>query len=172
LSGAPRWLIRRLRQSDLPAFRPVRLAALRDHPEAFGTSYKEELDGAPGSDIARLIVDPPSATLGGFADGSLVGTTCMMVSPRIKQRHKGHLSAVYVVPEWRGTGLARALLDAAVGQARAANLSSLTLSVTVGNEAARRLYLRAGFRSYGVEPRGLRIGSDLLDEELMVLLLE
>ncbi len=94
-----------------------------------------------------------------------------MVSWRIKQRHKGHLSAVYVVPEWRGTGLARALLDAAIGQARAANLSTITLTVTAGNEAARRLYLRAGFRSYGVEPRGLRIGTDLLDEELMVLLL-
>jgi ribosomal protein S18 acetylase RimI-like enzyme len=48
----------------------------------------------------------------------------------------------------------------------------LTLSVTVGNTAARRLYIRAGFTVYGVEPLSLRVGADLLDEELMVLRLD
>ena len=43
------------------------------------------------------------------------------------------------------------------------------LSVTVGNEAARRLYLNAGFVPYGIEPRSLMIGSDLMDIELMAL---
>ena len=102
----------------------------------------------------------------------LVGTACLAVSRLIKQRHKGHVLAVYVTPEWRGTGLSRGLLNDLVGHARATGLITLTLSVTVGNEPARNLYLRAGFRIYGVEPRSLRIGTVLLDEELMALALD
>jgi RimJ/RimL family protein N-acetyltransferase len=59
-----------------------------------------------------------------------------------------------------------------VEYAREAGLIALTLSVTVGNEAARGLYLRAGFRTYGIEPRSLRIGGELYDEELMALALD
>lgn len=172
MTSEPLWLIRRLSPSDLPTFRPVRLAALRDHPEAFGSSYEEEQGDVQGNDMARLISAPPGTMLGGFAADRLVGTACMTVSPRIKQRHKGHLSAFYVAPDWRGTGLARALLDEIVRHARVADLLTLTLSVSVGNQPARRLYLDAGFQSYGIEPRSLRIGPDLLDAELMVLLLD
>lgn len=155
----------------------MRLRALRDHPEAFGASYEEELGDPDG--MARLIAEPPGAMLGGFVPsgavpggaipGELAGTIGLTVSPRAKLRHKGHVSAVYVAPECRGTGLARALLDQTILHARAAGLLGLTLSVTVGNEAARRLYLRAGFRTCGVEPGSLRIGGDLFDEELMVM---
>jgi len=174
-------VIRRLTQDDLPIFRPVRLAALRDHPEAFGSSFEEEqgsLDGeegkadGQGDAMSRLIAEPPGVTLGGFTDGRLVATGCMTVSVRIKQRHKGHLSAVYVSPGFRGTGLAQGIQNGLIEQARAAGLSFLTLSVTVGNHSARALYQSAGFQAYGIEPRSLRIGSELFDEELMLLRLD
>jgi ribosomal protein S18 acetylase RimI-like enzyme len=172
LSGRCAWRIRRLTQSDLPDYRPLRLTALRDHPEAFGSSFEEEQCDTPETHMSRLIARPPGATLGAFVTERLVGTACVMVSPRIKQRHKGHVLAVYVAPEWRGTGLARGLLDDVIGHAREAGLLALTLSVTIGNEPARRLYLRAGFRTYGIEPRSLRIGGELHDEELMALALD
>lgn len=159
------WFIRPLRQGDLPLYRPLRLEALRQHPDAFGSSFEEE----QGSDLAHLIGEPPNLTLGGFAQGGLVGTAGFVVSPKRKQRHKGHVIGVYVAPNWRRTGLACALVDRVIREARAHGLLLLTLSVTVGNIAARRLYLRAGFKSYGVEPQSLRIGTDLLDEELMAL---
>lgn len=108
-------------------------------------------------------------TLGGFVDGVLVGTAALIVSPRLKQRHKGQVVGVYVAPAWRRTGLARALTDRLIDEARSARLIILMLSVTVGNEAARRLYLNAGFVSYGIEPRSLMIGSELVDTELMAL---
>ncbi|MDB5398139.1 MAG: hypothetical protein QOD93_7532 [Acetobacteraceae bacterium] len=158
-------MIRPLRQRDLPLYRPLRLEALLRHPEAFGSSFEEE----QGSDLSHLIGDPPNVTLGGFVDGVMVGTAGLVVSPRLKQRHKGHVVGVYVAPAWRRTGLARALLDHLVADARKSGLILLTLSVTVGNTAARRLYLHAGFTVYGVEPLSLRVGSDPLDEELMAL---
>lgn len=154
-----------MRQSDLPLFRPLRLEALREHPDAFGSSVEEEAD----SDLSHMIGDGPNVTLGGFVGGVLAGMAALVVSPKLKQRHKGHVVGVYVAPSWRGTGLARALTDGLIGEARSTGLVLLTLSVTVGNEAARRLYLNAGFRPYGIEPGSLMIGSTLLDAELMVL---
>jgi ribosomal protein S18 acetylase RimI-like enzyme len=159
------WLIRALEKSDLPLYKPLRLEALRQHPEAFGSSFEEE----QGSDLGRLIGERPNVTLGGFVAGALVGTIALVVSPKIKQRHKGHVVAVYVTQAARRTGLARALLDRIIHEARSSGLILLTLSVTTGNTAATRLYLNAGFTVYGVEPLSMRVGSAFLDEELMVL---
>jgi ribosomal protein S18 acetylase RimI-like enzyme len=165
MTGGTPWLIRPLRQDDLPLYRPVRLEALRLHPEAFGSSFEEE----QGDDLSRMIGKAPSVTLGGFAEDRMIGTAALLVSPKLKQRHKGHVVGVYVVPSWRGSGLAQALLDRLIVHARANSLVLLTLAVTAGNAAASRLYLRSGFTLYGVEPLSLRIGSDLLDEELLAL---
>ena len=157
-----------LRQDDLALFRPLRLEALRRHPSAFGVAFEEERDG----NLGRLIGAGQAVTLGGFVGGALVGSAGMVVPERVKQRHKGHVVGVYVDPAWRRAGLARALLDGLIEQARARGLVLLTLSVTVGNAAARGLYSGAGFLVYGVEPISLRVGDDFLDEELMALRLE
>jgi ribosomal protein S18 acetylase RimI-like enzyme len=157
-----------LRQSDLPLYRPMRLEALRRHPEAFGSSVEEEQD----SDMSRMIGGPPNMTLGGFVNDALVGSLGLVVSPKLKQRHKGHIIGVYVVPEWRRTGLAQALLDRMVKEARSSGLTVLTLSVTAGNASARRVYEHAGFTVYGVEPRSLRVGGVYFDEEQMALRLD
>jgi ribosomal protein S18 acetylase RimI-like enzyme len=119
-----------------------------------------------------MIGDRPNVTLGAFVGDALVGTAAFAVSPKRKQRHKGHVVGVYVIPTWRGTGLARVLTARLIAEARTGGLVLLTLSVTIGNEAARRLYLNAGFVPYGIEPGSLMIGSDLLDAELMALWLD
>jgi RimJ/RimL family protein N-acetyltransferase len=45
----------------------------------------------------------------------------------------------------------------------------VTLTVAVGNDGARRIYERMGFRSFGIEPRGLLVDGEFVDEEMMVL---
>jgi ribosomal protein S18 acetylase RimI-like enzyme len=165
MSGATPWLIRPLAQDDLPLYRPLRLEALRQHPDAFGAAFEDE----QGDDLAHRIGNRPSVTLGGFVEGAMVGTVALVVSPRIKQRHKGHIVGMYIAPPQRRTGLARALLERLIHEARSSGLIVLTLSVTAGNAAARRLYLSTGFSRYGVEPLSLRVGSEFLDEDLMAL---
>ena len=162
-------LVRRLTHADLPAFRAVRLTALRQHPEAFGSSYEEEsvLDLAG---FARLVPETqPDAVFGGFAGTDLAGTAGLVVHPRLKQRHKGHVVGVYVAPEHRQSGLARQLMQAIIAAGQQADLALLHLAVTRGNEAARRLYLGLGFQIYGVERRALRVDGVWYDEELMML---
>ncbi|HET6607684.1 MAG TPA: GNAT family N-acetyltransferase [Rhodopila sp.] len=159
------WTIRPLGPDDADALLPLRLEALRSHPEAFGADVSEEGPAA----VDRLIGQAPSLTLGGFAGSAMVGMAGVVISGRIKTRHKGHVWGFYVTPAFRGSGLSRALMGGLVGHAREQGLLGLTLTVTVGNEAARRLYAEAGFVTYGVEPAGLQVGGRLFDVELMAL---
>lgn len=141
---------------------------MRDEPTAFGADYQEELT----ADSARLAVDPPGVMLGGFIGGMLVGSAGLAVSSKIKLRHKGHIFGVYVTPAGRGTGVAGGLMRGLIAHARAGGLSVLQLSVTLGNEAATRLYLSAGFTVYGLERRALLVDGQYVDGELMVLMLD
>ena len=56
------------------------------------------------------------------------------------------LEELYVVPDRRGRGIGRALLKAALTEARRAGCVAVELEVVRGHERAARLYLREGFR--------------------------
>lgn len=58
----------------------------------------------------------------------------------------GHVCQVSVLPEAQRRGLGEALVLAALGAFRSQGLASASLSVTVGNRPAYRLYERLGFR--------------------------
>jgi ribosomal protein S18 acetylase RimI-like enzyme len=62
-----------------------------------------------------------------------------------RERH-GHISTIVVSRDAEGRGVARVLLDAAEAWCRERGYRLLTLNVFEGNDAARRLYERAGFR--------------------------
>ncbi len=71
---------------------------------------------------------------------------------------------MYVLPELRGRGIGTALLDAAEDEARARGAARLTLTVSVENARARRLYARHGYAECGVPPKRVR-GTILLRGE-------
>jgi ribosomal protein S18 acetylase RimI-like enzyme len=161
--------IRVLHRADEAVFRRVRLDALRLHPTAFSASPDENARTTP-DELARRLLEPPNCMFGGFAPGGdLVGTTALRPESGAKSQHKGSIFAVYVDAAHRGTGLARALVEAAIAQARDARLCVVHLTVSLDNEAARRLYAKLGFRAYGIERRGLCVDGIFHDQELMAL---
>ncbi len=165
--------IRVLRPDDAIAFQTVRLRALKEHPEAFGSSYEEEVN-RPQEEIAqRLIESSENALFGAFVNETLVGTLNINRNFRMKTRHRANLGAMYVAPEARGQGAGRSLIDAAIGRAYTMDgMEDVVLAVTVGNEAARHLYIQAGFKSYSIDPRYIRVGEDYFDIEWMILRLQ
>jgi ribosomal-protein-alanine N-acetyltransferase len=64
-----------------------------------------------------------------------------------------HIHAIAIHPDRRRAGIAAALLDHALAQARAARASLATLEVRRGNAPAIALYERAGFRTVHVRAR-------------------
>ena len=62
---------------------------------------------------------------------------------------------MWVAPEARRSGAGGTLVDAVVGWTTAVGAKRVRTAVTVGNDAAARLYTRGGFRDTGVrEPLG------------------
>lgn len=165
----PPFQLRRLRADDAGAYRALRLEALQRCPTAFGSSWEEE-SAQPLPWFAERLEG--QWVLGGWRDdGRLCGTACLYAYGALKMRHKASIVGVYVCPEARGSGLARALIQQLVERARG-RYDMLTLTVEASNAAAHRLYERMGFREYGREPRALKIGGVFHDEILMALSLQ
>jgi len=147
-------LVRMLGPADATLYRALRLRALREHPDAFTSSYEQDRDQPLEAAAQRLAAHP---FWGAYRHAELYGFVGLERELRPKNRHKATVMGMYVAPEVGGQGVGRVLLDALVTYARANGLESLVLTVTEGNERARRLYEQAGFRSFGIEPDAIRV---------------
>jgi ribosomal protein S18 acetylase RimI-like enzyme len=164
--------IRRLRPADAVAYRELPLRGLREHPDAFTSSYEEEVDKPLDAILARLGDGAREAVYGAFDAGALVGVVGIGREPRAKNRHKATVFGMYVAPERAGRGIGRRLLQRVVDEAmRMDGLDQLILTVTQSNAAARALYEKSGFRSFGVEPRAICVGDTHFDKNHMILFL-
>jgi len=165
--------IRRLTEEDAAQYYAVRLRALREHPEAFGSAAElfEQRTLKQVSEQFRSNSPESFCLFGAFVDMQLVGLSafgCPVENP--KMRHRGGIYQMYVAPEARGCGLGLKLLEAAVDHARQfGQVEELILGVAVGNDAARDLYLRAGFQTHYVDPHSLKVNEHYYDTEFMRL---
>jgi GNAT superfamily N-acetyltransferase len=80
----------------------------------------------------------------GERDGEVVGFAALLETEAGTE-----LNAIHLLPDAVGTGLGRALMDAAVEEARRQGRSVLHLFVLTGNDRARAFYLRTGWRLTG-----------------------
>jgi ribosomal protein S18 acetylase RimI-like enzyme len=171
--------IRRLGPADAGDYWRLRLEGLRDHPDAFGSDYEDARQRSPDQvrqEFAVRALGPERLVLGAFDPAAppkapaLLGTVGCSREAGAKLRHKALIWGMHVARAARGRGVGRELLDTAIATARSwAGVEQLHLTVAAGNEPARRLYQRAGFSVYGVEPRALKLPDRYVDEELMVL---
>ncbi|MGF6274304.1 ribosomal protein S18 acetylase RimI-like enzyme [Massilia sp. UYP11] len=166
----PTFFIRPFGAEEWPAYRAIRLRALADAPDAFGSTLAAEEALAPETWAARLARSTTSGidrALAAEANGEFIGLAWAKEDgddPAIV-----NLFQMWVAPEARGQGVAGALLDDAVRWATARGAQALQLGVTCTNADALRLYERAGFVEAGVrEP--LRPGSDLMEQRMRLTL--
>lgn len=90
------------------------------------------------------------------AAGRIVGTAALeRTGPA-----SGEVRKMFLLPEARGNGIGRALLDAVLTAARARRLGRLTLHTRHRYDRAIRMYERAGFRLVGParQPRNGELG--------------
>jgi len=161
--------VRKLTEADLDAFWELRLRALTDNPEAFGSTYEETVARGKAQMLQRLGLAEESFSLGAFND-TLIGTARFHREEQVKERHRGSVYGVYVVPEKRGSGAGKALMRELIALAmRLEGLEQINLAVVTTNQAAIRLYLSIGFEIYGTAPRALKQDGRYWDEHLMVL---
>ena len=154
--------IRRVRPDEWREYRDIRLAALLDTPDAFGSTYEgsivhpdewwmERTRLSAESDQQAIVIawdEKPVGLAGTFFDDP-----------------DWVVIAMWVDPAHRGKGLGWKLLDAVVGFQRAHGATESVLGVVDGNSEARALYERYGFRDNGVA-NPLREGEPLIVREM------
>ncbi len=75
-----------------------------------------------------------------------VGFAYLQFNPSLYSRTRdAYLGELYVVPERRGDGFGRAMLEAVIEEARAQNAINISLGTSVTDTEARGLYESAGF---------------------------
>jgi len=139
-------LVREVIAGDWEAFRDIRLEALRDAPEAFGSTHEREVALAEADWQRRIArggnflgylpeasATEPAGLIGGY-----------QVDPGTVE-----LVSMYVRPRARGRGVGEALIATVVDWAAARNAATVHLWVTETNKPARLLYERCGFTPTG-----------------------
>jgi ribosomal protein S18 acetylase RimI-like enzyme len=167
--------IRLLDEPDAQVYRVVRLRALKNDPDSYGSIFEQEAVRPLEKFAERIKHSKNQFTLGCFDDThSLIGIVNFVREDRLKTAHKGNIYGMYIEPEFRGKGIGKSLLLALIKKTtiECEGLEQIHLSVVSNNEPAKRLYTSLGFEVYGVEPHALKIGRNYLDEDLMILKLE
>lgn len=164
MSGAAS--VRRLRPQEWQAYRAIRLRALADAPEAFGSTLAREEalpDETWSARVAQSAVSGIDCALVAEVDGVPAGLLWAKVDAQDAGRV--NLFQMWVAPEARGRGLAAALLDEALGWARTRGTRVVHLGVNEANAGALRLYERAGFAPIGA-PYLMREGAPHMEQEM------
>lgn len=151
--------VRRALPGDAAVWQELRLRALADSPEAFGSTLEREQGWAAEVYAARL------------AEGNSALASCAGRPIGIGAGFEDlpgwfHVVSIWVDPEFRRRGANRLLLEHLVGRADELGLR-VHLDVARGNDVARRAYERFGFVATGPSER-LREGSSYLTDRMVL----
>jgi ribosomal protein S18 acetylase RimI-like enzyme len=129
----------------MPALKAIRLRALQDAPEAYGSTYE--------GTVARTDTDwrawfgSVTPFIAEAADGQAVGLAATYRDA--DESTVAHLISMWVAPEARGTGIGDALVQQVIIFALAQGAAVVRLDVVAGNRPAIKLYERNGFNLTG-----------------------
>ena len=162
--------VRKFAPQEWQTYRDLRLRALAESPDAFGSTLAAEGDRSDANWSKRLVSGADSnwdLPLLAEVDIEPIGLAWGRIektSPAV-----ANLYQMWVAPTHRCLGAGKMLLEAVVVWARARDVNCLDLGVTFRNSPAMRLYTRAGFQPVG-EPQPMRQGSELLGQPMRLVL--
>lgn len=162
---------RKLLPQESLLYRALRLACLEKEPVHFGSTFEEE------SKIVKLKYESfiewkpeDHFMFGAFDDRALVGIAGFDRLDRQRTRHRGNVEQVYVDGDHRGQNIALRLMKGLIDEAfKLEDVEQLQLGVAAGNQAAINLYLKLGFRAYGIQQNYFKVGDRYMDQQFMQL---
>ena len=113
--------------------------------------------------FAEYLADPQRAILTAQRDGRIIGYAMLV---RDAGDEGAELSKMYLLPDYHGGGVSKALMDLAVATAERWGVRRVWLGVNQGNERAQRFYAKSGFKVNGT--RTFQVGAGREDDYVMV----
>ena len=158
-----------LTPTDAEAFQAIRLRGLKECPEAFASSYEEEIDNPISKVQSRLETNEQSLIFGAFDSARLVAVVGLARETMRKYSHKAFVWGMYVAAEARQAGTGASILQFALAHAAdKMKVRQVTLGANTKNIAAVALYKKLGFEQYGIERDFMFVDGVFHDEYQMV----
>jgi ribosomal protein S18 acetylase RimI-like enzyme len=164
-------VIREIATKDAAEFWALRFEMLELEPFAYGADLEDHADSSISDQVRKLGgLTGGDCAVGAWLDSELVGSAILRREPGRKFTHKANVFSVYVKPQARGQGIAKAMMLEVIARARLLpQITQLNIGVMSTQSAARALYESLGFEAWGYEPRALCINGIFADETYMVL---
>jgi GNAT superfamily N-acetyltransferase len=154
--------IRRIQPGEAELFKHVRLTALQDAPYAFLTTYDSALQRSAESwreQADRSAQGTDRATFIAYSDDLPIGMAALY---RLEEKPEaGELIQVWIDVAYRGSGVARDLLDVIFKWARENNFHSILAGITKGNNRALQFYIKYGFSVLEETPGGVSLAKEV-----------
>ena len=135
-----------LMEQDWHRAKEIRLRALGDTPDAFGSTLADE-ECFTEADWRRRLIPDDRVTFVAVKNGQDVGL--VVCAPFDGLRDTAGLFSMWTAPEARRHGVGSALIRAVIAWAQVRGHQRLALDVADGNSAAIAVYAKMGFEPTG-----------------------
>ncbi len=159
--------IRILTKDDAKVYRELRLQALNNNPEAFISTFEVERKKDLSSFVYELSAaksEPIWGYYGVFIKEKLVGFCQISPGYAAKKSHLAYFYNLYIDPQYRKQGYARALMKRVLSELRDHDIELLFMTYLSGNGDVRSFYDKFGFQQCGVKPDAIKVNHHYEDE--------
>jgi ribosomal protein S18 acetylase RimI-like enzyme len=167
--------IRLLTSADGSEYQQLRLRSLKEDSLSFLSSYEGESklhEDAFARHLDWAYHPPHFGYFGVFTEHGLIGYVQVGKTFLEKQEHIAMISNLYVIPEYRGKGIADLLFKHVFSVLEThEHMERLFLTCAAHNKHAHRFYQKLGFRRYGVKVKSIKWHDQYDDEIEMVKVL-
>ena len=135
---------------------------LRDPSEPLISAEQEEkyLNGILASDNNLMIVCE--------IDGRIAGNCQISFNSRIKKRHRASV-AIAILKEYWALGIGTAMFKEMIMAAKGRQIMQLELEFIEGNDRAKHLYEKMGFRIVSEKPNAIRLNDGTMLKEFFMI---
>jgi ribosomal protein S18 acetylase RimI-like enzyme len=164
--------IRQLTKDDAADYRRIRLKALKNSPEAFGSLHSEELAKSElYFEKCLMNNDKENIVFGAFTKDELIAIVCLKKEAKLKTKHRAEILQMYVDVDHRNQKIGQQILDAILsyGFSHFSDLECVRLAVVRSNKDAIHLYEKTGFKKYATDTNYFKTGKGYDDIIFMKL---
>jgi RimJ/RimL family protein N-acetyltransferase len=167
-----KFIARKLKKDEWQKYRKIRLEALKNDPQAFGSSYESEIHRSDREWEEILMSSDTDGSKTIFVGIDKNNDDLLAIGGAYAENDLGewNIIAIYVDPEHRGQGIGKILLSEIIDILKARrDIKRLMLRVNVNQRAAINLYTRLGFVTTKTVRNQLLGDGNLYDEFEMML---
>ncbi len=157
----------KLTPKDWKKLKDLRLEALREDGDAFGSSYAESAAHSD-DEWKQKLANLKNPTVVVCDEGQAIGMAGAYQEKGVNLKHIAYIWGVYLRKSYRGKGVSIKLMEALLVEiAKNTEIEKINLNVNTGRLSAVKLYKKLGFKIAGTLHKEMKFKGKYIDEHVM-----